>query len=246
MSEEFYVSLPSNSNPVEYPNNTITNFTVKLDAPLRFEGNWVVGLVEAQYPLTWNNVVKCMLLIRRKTSGMENRAFLHDGQYRTPEALVEALHNLLSSYHMEKGVIFHYEKTNRIVSLVIKDSDIEIELSQCLLNILGFEHRVYGIGTHQADRWCDVTEGFSALFIYSSVCRPQILGNTVAPLLRIIPVDSMSDNYNRTVSFRHVQYRPVVSTPTRHIEIDIRRDTGEPVSFQIGKFVATLHFKLLQ
>ena len=245
MSDEFYMALPSNSNQIEYPNNTITNFTVKLDTTRRFDGHWVVGLVEVQYPMSWNNVVGCMMVIRRKTSGTEYKAFLRDGQYRTPVALVAALHSLLVSYRLEKGVIFHYEEVNRTVSLIIKDTDIEIEFSSCLLNMLGFEHKVYGKGTHQATRWCDVTEGFSALFVYSNIVKPQIVGDSVAPLLRIIPVDSMTEDYNRTVSFRHVQYRPVISTPTQHIEIDIRRDTGSPVAFQIGKFVATLHFKRL-
>jgi hypothetical protein len=49
--DSFYVTLPSDSSGLHYPNNTIANYTTKLASPLELEANkWEVGLVNISYP----------------------------------------------------------------------------------------------------------------------------------------------------------------------------------------------------
>jgi hypothetical protein len=49
--ESFYVTLPSDSSGLYYPNNTIANYTPKLASPLDLEPNKSeVGLVNIPYP----------------------------------------------------------------------------------------------------------------------------------------------------------------------------------------------------
>ena len=48
---DFYVVLPSNSNPNEYPNNTSSSVKVRLPTPIRLEGDkWRVALVSIAIP----------------------------------------------------------------------------------------------------------------------------------------------------------------------------------------------------
>jgi hypothetical protein len=49
--DSFYVTLPSDSSSLYYPNNVIANYTTKLASPLELEPNkWEVGLVNISYP----------------------------------------------------------------------------------------------------------------------------------------------------------------------------------------------------
>jgi hypothetical protein len=49
--DSFYVTLPSDSSSLYYPNNAIANYTTELAAPLDFEPiKWKVGLVNISYP----------------------------------------------------------------------------------------------------------------------------------------------------------------------------------------------------
>jgi hypothetical protein len=49
--ESFYVTLPSDSSGLYYPNNTIANYTTKLASPLELvPSNWEVELVNITYP----------------------------------------------------------------------------------------------------------------------------------------------------------------------------------------------------
>jgi len=55
-----YVTLPSNVK--DFPDNTNSTYTVKLDSPLTLEsGKWEVGLTDIQYPTSWGNVTDGML-----------------------------------------------------------------------------------------------------------------------------------------------------------------------------------------
>jgi len=49
--DQFYVTLPSDSSPNFFPNNTIASFRTKLAIPIELEPDkWKVGLVEISYP----------------------------------------------------------------------------------------------------------------------------------------------------------------------------------------------------
>ena len=49
----FYVTLPSNSSMDVFPENTLSNYRVKLPTSLQLSGEWEVGLVEIAYPHSW-------------------------------------------------------------------------------------------------------------------------------------------------------------------------------------------------
>lgn len=50
----FYISLPSNNNSKFFYNNTTSDFTTQLQAPLKLNTNYKVGLVELIYNQSWN------------------------------------------------------------------------------------------------------------------------------------------------------------------------------------------------
>ena len=86
----------------------------------------------------------------------------------------------------------------------------------------------------------DLRRGFESLYVYSSIIEPRIVGDKIAPLLRIVPI---TGRHGEMVAarFDHVQYMPVLSREFEAVEIEIRDDTGRPVPFERGKVTMTLH-----
>jgi hypothetical protein len=92
-------------------------------------------------------------------------------------------------------------------------------------------------------RYCaDVDEGMTALFIYSPIVQNQLVGDTLAPLLRVVPLKGDHQYKTVNVEFHHLRYLPLVEETSDLISIDIRRDDGRPVPFLSGKVNVTLHF----
>ena len=46
----FYLTLPSNSSMKYYPENTVAQFTTKLNNMIELDGDWEVGLAEISVP----------------------------------------------------------------------------------------------------------------------------------------------------------------------------------------------------
>ena len=88
----------------------------------------------------------------------------------------------------------------------------------------------------------DLRRGFESLYVYSGIVEPRIVGDKIAPLLRIVPITGRHGEMV-TASFDHAQYIPVLSREFGTIETEIREDTGRPVPFERGKVTVTMHFR---
>lgn len=240
---DFYMTLPSNASLADFPGNTLTSYVVKLAVPLRLEGKWLVGLTEIQYPTSWYNVTDGSMFIYGPTDSSFYSIDLRGGRYKSVEELIEQIHNLLASYGMEKAIHMYRERAINKVCVLVREPQASIQFSSNLANILGLDVQLYRQGDHIAPRQCDITEGLTSLYVYTNLIEPQIVGDTLAPLLRVVPTDTWGEVRNSSVNFKHVYYIPVVNGNSETVEILIRRDNGKPVSFQSGKVVVTLHFK---
>ena len=82
----------------------------------------------------------------------------------------------------------------------------------------------------------------TSIYVYCNTVQPQLVGNTMVPLLRTIPVSGNSGDVI-TKTFTNIQYVPVQTKSFEDIEILLRTDTGDPVPFERGKVIATLYFR---
>ena len=87
----------------------------------------------------------------------------------------------------------------------------------------------------------DLRRGFESLYIYSSIVEPRIVGDKIAPPLRIVPI---TGRHGEIMTARFDQYIPLLSGEFGSVETEIRDDTGRPVPFDVGKVTVTLHFRL--
>lgn len=239
---EFYMTLPSNACTKIFPENSLTSYMIRLDRPLRLHGNWVVNMVEMHYPNSWDNVTDGRIIVRQ-TPDSAKLMFLKTGRYRSIDDIFEGILSTLSSFNLQGSIDFFRDKNQNICSVVVKEKDLRIKLSENLSNILGLKHEYHAFGETKGVRQCDIAEGLSSLYVYSNIVEPQIVGDVQAELLRIVPIRDKNRAYNHVESFQHVQYLPVSDDGTETIKVLIRRDDGREIYFHTGKVVVTLHFK---
>jgi hypothetical protein len=253
----FYLTLPSNSSQQFYPENTLTHFTTQLAHAVDLEGQWEVGLVEIQYPHTWHNMKDGWIRIKSNSDLITLK--LPTGQYDTPEQLIGGLnqmieqrqtyavktyetviHTEISTLNLATAEFFYHNVTKRASVKISKGS--WIELSPTLMKMLGMTHTHLTEGYHEAAHVVDVDQGFHSLYIYCSVVEARPVGDSEVPLLRIVPIEGKSGQMI-TKTYENIQYIPVLCKHFRTIEVDIKKDTGERVPFELGKVVVTLHFR---
>lgn len=134
-----------------------------------------------------------------------------------------------------------------------------VELSEQLAFILGFpgprlsndspKPVEFETGTavnyleHTARFMPDLSGGISTLYVYApGLIEPVLVGDCCAPLLRIAIVRGEPDEVIEE-SYVAVQYHRLLTKEIQEIEIRICSATGEPMPFQYGNCILTLHFK---
>jgi hypothetical protein len=94
----------------------------------------------------------------------------------------------------------------------------------------------------EATRAWDLNAGIHHLYVYCDVVESVSVGDTLAPLLRIVETKNPQLGYIHEI-FNPPRYIPVQKKEFDTIEIYIRSDFGERVPFESGKVVCTLHFR---
>ena len=82
----------------------------------------------------------------------------------------------------------------------------------------------------------------STIYVHCDIVEPQIVGDTSAQLLKSIPAQGkFGDVIAKTLT--NIQYVPIRTKSFEVMEVLLRSDTGNPVPFERGKVVITLHFR---
>ena len=107
-TNEFYVTLPSNSSAQYFPDNKPGKYKTKLAYPLQLRGRWEVALSEIQYPRTWKNAQRNMMLTWSKKENGETATYtvrVLEGYYHTPEDVLSVIRSQLP----ENGIHIKYD-----------------------------------------------------------------------------------------------------------------------------------------
>ena len=175
------------------------------------------------------------------------------GYYTSIEELTDRINTSFIVFGVESGITqmpqLRVDKLTRKIGIHLCNG-MRIFFSPGLGNILGYNERedvinVYGISdivitlhdTYNTDINCQ------SLFVYCDILERVIVGDTKAPLLRSLSVSGKHGNIVREI-YDKPMYVPIQKKHFESVEIDIRRDFGEPVSFVNGKSSVTLHFRM--
>lgn len=259
-SSSFYVQLPSNASMDLYPSNKLCCYKTQLPRTLNFDGKYEVGLVEIQYPNTWKTFrhdhsyeIRMQYM---PNFGNENftwdaveraRCEIPKAQYETFSELIEtverAINKEAASHGWGRRIISIFDmKVERKLAFVIAQ-DFHIRFSEEFRSMVGgLDEYVYHTGRIETKQRYDLQNGFHSLYVYSDICEPQFVGDVMAPLLRTVALRGKRGEYISKI-FDVPHYIPVALNGINSIEINIKDDTGEDVSFLDGKVVCKLHFR---
>ena len=201
-----------------------------------------------------------------KRSTIQKIISLPQTYYETPAELVQVINECLSdedkamSTYVENigrqesdlspKISFRYNGiTKRITTNVGKGT--RVHFSSLLCSMMGIDPHLQNPIVNDDDipfEWktyytCDMNRGFTALYVYCNVLEHVPVGDTKAPLLRIVHAAGKSEEIVNAI-YEKPLYVPVQRKNFDSIEIDIKTDTGQPIPFAHGKVIVTLHFRL--
>ena len=138
---------------------------------------------------------------------------------------------------------FLHPNTGKI-QFTLLDSVTSINFTNTLNFILGFKENQFTQQqtTYMAENKPQINRGLTNMYIYTNICCPTYVGQSLVPLLKNVFIEQGADVRNYIV--RRPMYIPVSSSTFSHVEINIRNDAGQLVTFPRGAITyLTLHFR---
>ena len=190
------------------------------------------------------------------------------GYYNTMESLIDEIqrsiteglaNHLITALHVDdKGAItptkldrekwlrLRYNSAKKKVNVVLHPGT-SLSFDPHLATILGIRditvyNKTNDVKTVAGTGAADLSGGIHSLYVYTDVVENLPVGDTQAPLLRIVDATgNTGENVHRI--FNPARYVAVNKRRFDSIEIDIRSDTGESIPFESGRLSTTLHFR---
>ena len=242
---QFFLLLPSNASLNLYSDNTLTSYKVQLPEPIILEGEYEVGLQSIIWPRTFNNITESSKRLYYQTpSGLADVVLLSKGYYESMTSLIDHINKQLKE-DVADNIHMKFEPQSEKVFVTVKNG-YQLLLSNDLSQILGFGNEMKTISQSQYSPFVsDLSGGMQCLYVYSDIVSFQIVGDTKARLLKVLPVEGKhGDTIYR--SFDVPTYYPVGTKEFQDIKIDIRDGSGRKIQFQRGRVVVNLHFRKRQ
>lgn len=245
------LALPSNSSYKFFPNNTISEYTVKLPQTLDLsKGKWEVGLEELSFYKSWFNVTNAKLTIFH--SQIPHEIQIPDGYYKCGKTIIDQL-NASCDEQLPDNVHFRYNKITRMCSFKVKlqaGIEVSINFSPELREILGVpsEERICTLlrtnkyDLHVACVYPVKLHTIFNILVYSDLASETVVGDIESSLLRSVVVEDGHWKMQCT-NFNRIQYVPVSQKHISTITMYIYTDYGKRIPFRDGRVVCTLYLR---
>ena len=256
MSDQFYLTLPSDSSAASFPDNTIARYVTKLPERIQLDGDYEIGLSEISYPHSWyiidNRDERFWIgALNFATGEFAEMAILETGYYKDPETFIDNLtQQTTKAFTSIDGffVNFSFVKGTDRIRMQVKNSDsILAVIAPDLLEFLGFRRQL--IVSKNMDRHgtfpFDLNRGLHLAYVYCDLVVESTIGDTRAPFLRVLNVSGEKDRHVQ-ITYVRPHYVPVRRREFDTIAITINNELGRPMPFELGKSVVTLHFRRRQ
>ena len=159
------------------------------------------------------------------------------------KTLVDSEKNTKKKKKKTPPLKFKYNPYTKKVSIYHYYSLGEVLLSEDLKDILGVSRTLFnGMFFYQAEHTMDLTQNVKGIFVYSDLVQTRPVGDVAVPLLRTLPpINNAKDTMHYL--FEKPQYMPLERYQFNTVELLLTSDRGEPISFENGHTIATLHFR---
>ena len=223
-----------------YEENTAAKYVTKLPSTIDLNGDWEVALSEIMYPTKMEYNVKgidCLIRVYMYGDYMTT-LYLPEDEYEDPETLMADFIDTKENYCK----ITYDENTKAIEMKLNPPPALRLVFSDMLARLLGFKQTTFEQGRVYIG---ELSTGVypSMMFVYCDLIEHVTVGDVRAPLLRTFDMVKTSNDIVHRHHFTNLVYVPVQKKQFDSIEINIMRDTGEPMPFDAGKSLVLLHFR---
>jgi len=237
-----------------YPENTVAKYKTQLEKAITLEGDWEVALFEIEYRRSWYTVAADIYSFKfrfSKVGSLKHGKLLRipPGYYNSVDSLLAEINKAIADCcRGEPDVpVFSYDEKTQKVNAKLYIGNI-FSFSKNICYLLGISDTTYVRTTVNGSIWiaderCDIGRGYESLYVYCDVLEHVPVGDTTAPLLRVVGVSGKQCEVVRQI-FDKPLYVPVQKKHFESIEINICNDEGDIVPFEGGKSSVTLHFRL--
>ena len=81
------------------------------------------------------------------------------------------------------------------------------------------------------------------IFIYTDIIREHFVGDSLAPVLRVIPLQRKDEDTMCNITFPNPYYFKLKSNSIDSINVLILDETGKQIRFESGRILINLHFR---
>ena len=233
---DFFITLPSNSNWDLFPNNSVTDYTVHFSRPLPIDETFEMALVECHLPYDVDSSVETLpsqdyVRLVRQILLPGGRVALRSVQlplistiWNEKQDLVEQINHVVQSYlesvHFA-GNIPHLKYVHGTLK-ILDIQDVRLGLSYSLEKKLRNQDIDY-------------------IYVYTDIIEPTFVGDGQAKLLRIVDV-SCSKGKVCSIIYENPQYYRVISKEPQTISINLRTSLGHLIPIKsVGTTNIVLH-----
>jgi hypothetical protein len=239
MSAEQYIYLMSNVSP----SDTQCEFTTHLaeDVYVNRE-KYKIGVAEIIYEHSFSLFDDIDDRIVRYTGGSFK---IPDQHYEDAESLLNVINTHFISIG-RKDVNLHLNKDDSKVTFTCVG--FRVVFTTFISEILGFivdteAKTVFENEEYTGLKRVDIKAGHKLLLIYSNVVQESLIGNTRAPILRILAITG-KDGELITHPFPTILYKDLKLSHLSPMTISIRNETGASFRFRSGIVMVALHLTL--
>ena len=241
----FYITLPSESSKELFPENNPSEYTVRLPRWIHLKGNWEIGLHSIAYT-PWNIIQPLDEPIFFMEGGKEGKGGKMRKHYSSVKEYVDSINASLKDKSNE--IEFSYELNGKVKVKLSPGYTVRLRREQAIvLGFMTFEDsaEAYDVkktetGPYKANLYRETN-----IHVYCDIVQAQIVGDKMAPLLAVVPCQETYDTYETLYAVENIHYIPVQTKSFQNIKVHLRSSTEEPIPFEHGRAVITLHLKPL-
>lgn len=190
----------------------------KITPPIIVQEGDCVDLIVKEYPK--------IILSEKKT----NHFNVSIGMYKSAESLFHEFHHI------------HMRQLPNSKTFLEVPSESEVTFGRGLADMLGFVNNHFKSGEYISDYALELNAGITEIFVYSDLIESHHIGDTFAPLLRIIPC--MNEKNEQIVKhYEKPIYFPLRNNFVDTIEMELRTASGKNITFMGGKTFVLLSFR---
>ena len=191
----------------------------------------------------------------------DRKGYIRDGHFDSVESLCNEINEEIDAIshndlkirpklyydYVSKYVYIHNQEHHRNHRGIL-EAILVPDFSKEIADILGYDSLSHSESNKnyksKADRPADINAGHTSFYVLMDLLEPQYVGDTRAKLLRAVGIPTnVKFGEQILINYDNPHYIPILTNEFENIEIDIKDDTNERVSFMFGRTRVKLHFR---